>query len=220
MEFGTPFSFPFKDPDWFKKLIIMGVVTLIPIVGQIVLLGWSLQIARRVINNDPNPLPSLDFGAQLGLGFKTWVVSLVYAIPLIILTLPIYVIPPIGVAVGMDADTLNYLTIGISCLCGGIAFIYAIIMALMMMAAQGRLAATDALGSAFKIGEIFGMVKAAPVAYLLAIVGFIIAGIVSSLGSIACGIGVLLTVPFGQAIIGHFLGQAYKQAAEKANLPA
>jgi hypothetical protein len=108
----------------------------------------------------------------------------------------------------------------IYCICGGLALIYAILMAFMNIGAQGRLAATDSLGSGFKIGQIFGLVRAAPVAFLLAIVGFMIAGIVSSLGSIACGLGVLLTVPFGQAIIGHFVGQAYKQAAAKANLPA
>jgi len=218
MEFGLPFSFPFKDPDWFKKLIIMGLVTLIPVVGQIVLIGWSLQVARKVINNDPSPLPGLEFGAQLGLGFKAFVVSLVYSIPLIILTLPIYVFPLI--AANSNSDAMTYISYGIYCICGGLSLLYAILMAFMNMAAQGRIAATDSLGSAFKIGEIFGLVRAAPVAYLLAIVGFIIASIISSLGSIACGVGVLLTVPYGQAIIGHFLGQAYKQSMAKANLPA
>jgi hypothetical protein len=73
--------------------------------------------------------------------------------------------------------------------------------------------------SGFRVGEVFGLVRAAPVAYLLVLVGGIIAGIISGLGSIACGIGVLLTAPYGLAINGHFMGQAYKQAMAKIGTP-
>ena len=75
MEFGTPFSYPFKDPNWFKKFILPGLCMLIPVIGQFVLMGWMVEIVRRVINDIPDLLPELDFGSQLGKGFQTWVID-------------------------------------------------------------------------------------------------------------------------------------------------
>ena len=36
MDFGLAFSYLFKDPDWFKKIVIVALIGLIPIVD-----GWS-----------------------------------------------------------------------------------------------------------------------------------------------------------------------------------
>jgi hypothetical protein len=56
------------------------------------------------------------------------------------------------------------------------------------------------------------MVKDNIVTYLLILVGSIAAGFISSLGSIACVIGIFLTVPYGMAIMGHLYGQGYLEA--------
>lgn len=216
MNFGLAFSYPFKDPDWFKKIILNGLIVFIPVVGQIVMLGFLMEIISRVIRNDPNPLPELDFGKQLGKGFKAFVVYLVYNIPVIILALPIYVVPFIVASTSGSSDSSqvgNIASIAIYCLCGGLLLIYSILEALLIPAALGRVAATDSLGEAFKIGAIFSMVKSAPVPYLLCLVGALIAGFVAGLGFIVC-IGVLLTVPYAQALMGHLTGQAYQQAAK------
>lgn len=44
MDFSLPFSFPFQDQNWFKKLAIPGLIMLIPIVGWLYVLGgdWKL----------------------------------------------------------------------------------------------------------------------------------------------------------------------------------
>ena len=79
MDFGYAFGYAFKDPDWFKKLAIMGLVTLIPVLGQFVLIGWMMALMRRVINRqEPALLPDLDFSAQLSDGFRPlwWALSI------------------------------------------------------------------------------------------------------------------------------------------------
>ncbi|MCD4698964.1 MAG: DUF4013 domain-containing protein, partial [Phycisphaerae bacterium] len=87
MDFGLAFSFPFQDEEWIKKILLTGVIFLIPVVGQIAVMGWALTITRRIIRNDPEPLPDWsDFGGYLGLGFKAFVVVLVFVLPIIILT--------------------------------------------------------------------------------------------------------------------------------------
>ena len=77
MDFAKAFKFVFDDPDWLKKIGVMALITLIPVVGTFVLMGYALETAQRVIRQDAEALPNLDFGAQLGLGFKGFLIALV-----------------------------------------------------------------------------------------------------------------------------------------------
>jgi len=212
MEFGRAFSFQFQDPDWIKKILLHALIGLIPIVGQFYLMGLGVEIARRVINNDPKLLPDIDFGGILGKGFGSFVIGLVYAIPLIIFTLPIYLVGPLGALIKLDDNTMGILMVIVSICCGGLALLYGIFMAFMMPAALGNYAAKGSIGAGLRFGEVFGLVKAAPVAYLLVVVGAIIGSFIAPLGGILCGIGSLLTVTYVNTMVGHLTGQAYLKA--------
>lgn len=215
MEFGRAFSFVFKDPDWIKKVAISGLIGLIPVLGQLYLLGWGLETTRRVIKGETELLPEIDFGGFLGKGFQAWVIALVYAIPVIILQLPLQLVGPLGASLQMDQDTLSYLMIGVSVCCGGLLLIYSIILAFMVPAALGNFVAKNQLGAGLRFGEVFALVKAAPVTYLLVIVGNLLVGFIAPLGLIACVIGVVVTQAYGLAVMGHFIGQAYREATHK-----
>ena len=213
MNFGLPFTFPFEDEDWFKKIALAGLCSLIPVVGQFFIMGWGLDVTRRVINGESSPkLPDIDFGEHLGLGFKQFVIGLVYALPMILLSLPMAIVGAGGAAAGMDEETLAIVVSVISCCCGGLMFIYGLLLAFMMPAAFGKFLDTGELGAAFKVKEIFALVKAAPVPFLIAIAGAAIAGFIAPLGGIAIGIGAILTTTYAMAIMGHFYGQAYNEA--------
>jgi hypothetical protein len=56
------------------------------------------------------------------------------------------------------------------------------------------------------------MVKAAPVAFLIAIAGSFVAGLIAPVGGVVFGIGAIFTGAYAMAIIGHFYGQAYNEA--------
>lgn len=215
MEFGRAFSYVFKDPDWLKKVAITGLIGLIPVLGQLYLFGWGLEMSRRVIKGEPELLPEIDFGGFLGKGFQAWVIALVYSIPVFILQLPLQLVGPLGASLQMDQDTLSYLMIAVSVCCGGLLLIYSIFLALMLPAAIGNFVSKNQLGAGLRFGEVFALVKAAPVAYLLVLVGNLLVGIIAPLGLIACIIGVVVTQAYGLAVMGHFIGQAYKQATQK-----
>lgn len=212
MDFGSSFSFVFKDPDWFKKLAIMGLVTLIPVVGQLTLMGWMAETIRRVAQGNLEPrLPDLEFGKQLGDGFKLFVVALVYSVPLLIIYLPFVIVMAV---VGDSSSTEAAQTaIVISSICVAIfAIIYGVIMALVIPAAYARTAVHGTISAGLKFGEVFKMVKENLGAYFIVFLGTLAASFIASLGSIACGIGVLLTIPFSQAMMGHLIGQAYSKS--------
>ena len=98
-------------------------------------------------------------------------------------------------------------------ICGGcVTFILAILAAFIIPAAYANFAVKGSFGAAFSFGEVFGLIKAAPGAYVLVLLGSILAGIIGMLGVIACVIGVIFTMAYASAIMGHLYGQAYNAA--------
>lgn len=83
------------------------------------------------------------------------------------------------------------------------------------MAALANYVAKGQFGAAFNFKQVFGLVKKSFLSWLLVIVGQILAmGIIAPLGSIACVIGVFLTMAYGTAVYSHLLGQAYNASTE------
>jgi hypothetical protein len=217
MEFGSAFSFAFQDPDWMKKIGIAAVIFLIPLVGPFILAGWGLEITRRVINNDPVPLPDWsDFSGFLLKGFHAAVVGLAYALPgLLILICGEGII---GLTTSMSHNSGNSSTVG------GIASIVALCMTCLVTilllgagflipAATGNLAASGDLGAAFRFNEVIQLVRAAPGPYIMIVLGLgLVNSILSSLGILACGIGILFTTAYTTTLASHLIGQAYNAA--------
>jgi hypothetical protein len=216
MDFAKAFSFPFEDPNWLTKLGLMALVSLIPVFGWLVLAGWIVEIVRRVIQRNPTPLPELEMGYLFGLGWKSFVAGLVYSLPIIILQIPIMVATNMVSASssnGSASSPADFIPVFFSLCCGGLMLLYAIALAFMLPAALGNLAAKGNLGAAFEFKTIFGLLRAAPIAYLIAIVGAILVNMAAGMvGSIVCVIGVIFTTVYAGAVAAHFYGQAYNEA--------
>jgi hypothetical protein len=208
MDLGKAFSFVFDDSEWIKKVLIAAAVSLIPVIGQIVLLGWGMTVTQRILRNDPELLPDWSgFGEYLGLGFKAFLVMLVYMIPVFILSAPSSIL-----ASFVEDETMATIVTVVSILCSCLTIIYSIALALLLPAAFGMVAETESIGAGFKLGEIFGMVKDNISAYLMVFVGMIGSGLIGGLGTILCVVGVLATQAYAMAVNGHLIGQAYMKS--------
>lgn len=221
MDFGKAFTFVFDDPDWLKKIVIAALIGLIPIIGQMYLVGYGLEVARRVIRHNPVLLPDIAFGESLATGFKSLIIGLVYAIPVFLMLIPLLLIlVPVTSTTGTggtDYSSAEPIAVALSLCCMGLLFVYGILLWVWIPAAHGNFLAADSLGAAFRFKEIFALLKAAPGAYLYVLLGGIACGFIASLGTVGCGIGVLLTSTYAVAVSGHLLGQAYNEAiANKA----
>jgi hypothetical protein len=217
MEYGRAFSFAFEDADWLKKIGIAALVMLIPLIGPIVLMGWGLEITRRVINLDPSPLPGWDdFGSYVSKGFQAFVVSLVYTLPvLLIVGCGQVAIFGSAAALGnsIDSDMAGGLVAAVSVCTGCLAVILGIAASLLIPAAIGKLADTGQLGAAFRFGEVFATFRAAPGPYILSmLIISVMAMVLSPVGALVCGIGALVTSALISAFSGHLYGQAYNVA--------
>ena len=221
MEFGRAFSYTQQDPEWLKKVGIAGLLMFIPIIGWLAVLGWGLEITRRVINNDPGALPDWsNFTDHLVRGLKGFVVWFVFNLLGFLVngcrgTINALVTNP-RLLGNMDSRTIGMLTTGIGTVaicCGCLGFILSLAATFVTPAAYGNMMAHNGdLGAAFRFGEVFGLIRSAIGPYLMTLLGTIIVGIIIPFGLIACIIGVFFTAAWGTTVVSHLYGQAYNAA--------
>ncbi|GAB4207417.1 MAG: hypothetical protein OHK0022_35600 [Roseiflexaceae bacterium] len=210
MDIGRAFGFVTEDEEWVSKILLGAVISLIPIFGQLVMLGYMLKTARNVAQGETKPLPRWqDFGDLFMRGLHMFVIQLVYLLPLIILYIIAIVV--IGVA-GSSSGEPDPNVVGplLACLIPLVSLI-GIAGAFMAYVALTRYVAYDQLSEAFKFNEVIANVRSNIGLWLMLVVTALLAGFVSSLGLIACGIGVFFTAFYAYCVIGHALGQAARQ---------
>src|SRR4029077_12171542 len=83
------FVWPFRDPEWPAKLIIMALTLLIPIVGSINGIGWMLATLDRLRAGEEGlALANL---SHLGRGIRLFGVELIYGLGIAVIALVIFV---------------------------------------------------------------------------------------------------------------------------------
>lgn len=213
MDLGRAFGFVMEDENWLNKILIGGLILIIPVFGQIALLGYMLDVARNVAQGNPRPLPDWsDLGNKFMKGLYMLVIGLVYALPVIILIalLAFVAILIIGVTGGESDAAAGLAGLLLFCIYP-LAFILGLFVQLLVFAGYTRYIQTDSLGTALQFSETWNMVRATPGRWVVLLLVNILCGIVGSVGSIACGIGILFTLVYSQAVFGHVLGQVVAQ---------
>ena len=218
MDFGLAFSYVFEDKEWVKKLALASVLCL-TVIGIIPVLGWGLEVIRRVIKEDPEPLPNwTEFGQYFVKGLLVILVGFVYSLPIIVVGSCNAGAGALLGNTGEDFATplIWILTTCLSCL----YVLYGLGISLVIPAALGNYAASGEFGSVFKLGEIFRIVKDNLGNYGLVFLGLLLSNIIAPLGAVACGIGAAITSAYAILFNSHLMGQAYKVAAPGGDLPA
>ncbi|HNW95298.1 MAG TPA: DUF4013 domain-containing protein [Anaerolineaceae bacterium] len=205
MNFGKAFSYVFDDQRWLEKIIIPILYSLIPVVGWMVMMGYVMRTIRNVAEGVEFPLPVCDFGDDLALGFKMFVVNLAYAvIPLLLMLL----LMPLTYAVE-SSNSMPVLAILGLIILSLFLFVYGIVYSLIFPIIQANVAIKNSISAGFEFKQIFGMLTKNIGAWLLVYAGLLIGGLIAPLGSIAFFIGVFLTSMYSQLMTAHLAGQAY-----------
>lgn len=213
MDFGKAFSYPFEDREWGSKILVASLIQLIPLIGSLIVTGWGFEITRRVIRKEPTPLADWNqLGDYLVRGLQICVIGLVYALPIILFSTctSLLFITPYSSG---SSDTLSAVATIATIVISIFSIIYGILIAFLIPIALGHFAATNQFAAAFQFKEIFQLLKSAPAAYLLVLLGNFISGFIAGLGAIACMIGVLATSAYATSINAHLSGQAYLEAS-------
>jgi len=219
MDIGLALGFAFQDEEWVKKILIAAVLVLTGI-GGIAVAGWSVEIIRRLVNNEQEILPGWDnIGKYFLDGLKLGIVFFIWSLPIILVGACVGGLAPLASDQLANYRTANTIQIVVISCVSLLAIVYSIILALLAPAVFGRSAEDLPFGQLLKPGPAFKLLRANfggfLVAWLLADIGF---GLLAMVGTIICVVGIFPAVAYGYAFAGHLLGQAYVKAKENAAL--
>jgi hypothetical protein len=194
------FAWPAKDPDWLAKLLVIGLLLLIPIVGSINGLGWMLASLDRLRAGDEKLAPAnLRY---IGRGFPLFVVDLVYGLFIAAIAAAVYV-PALILASNESSGSANPALISLAIALSLRAFSVATLGSLALNFVMPSIVlATDrgGIGGGLRVGAVLRHARANIANTLIAGLMLIAAGFIGSLGLVACGVGVLFTTAYALAM--------------------
>jgi hypothetical protein len=194
------FVWPFRDPEWPAKLIIIALILLIPIVGAINGIGWMLASLDRLRAGEERLAPAnLN---HLGRGIRLFAVQLVYLIGIIIIALVIFVTAIVlEVQQGNGSGNAALIAAAVFLNLLGISVVTVLSLGLTFVT-PAIVLATDAggVGAGLRVVEVIRRSRVNLNHTLIAGLMLIAASFVGSLGSIVCGIGVLVTTAYALAM--------------------
>lgn len=242
MEYFRGFRAMRQDPEWKGKILVASLLFLsaviIPIVGQVALLGWAALIARQAVirKGAEGPLPRLDFdfgwlGKLVGIGFKPFLVNLLWRMPIAILVgglVTCMYVAVIVAAVGASEASRHggggggppafiFIVFGIAMI---VLVPLSILAAAPAQIAMLRTEVTDDMNAGFKVKDVLRMTRL--VLKELIIGNLIIAAVSIPLvfvGMLACYVGIFPVAVVLQVVYAHFSAQLYELYLERGGEP-
>jgi hypothetical protein len=194
------FTWPMRDPEWLSKVLVMGLILIIPIVGPINGLGWMLAAIDRLRAGEQT-LPSANFD-HLGRGFALFVVYLVYYLVLAIVAALLY-LPVVLILSSQGHDSSNPLLLALAFGLSLLTFSFITLTSLVMTFAMPSIVLAferGGIAGGLSLNQVVRRATGSPVNTLIAGLMLIATGIVGQLGFIVCFIGVFFTLAFALAM--------------------
>ena len=226
MDIGRALTFFTEDERWIEKTAIgTGVLllstllsfVLVGIVGFLIVMGYSVRLLQNVRDGVNPVLPEWDrWGDDLSRGFKLFVVQFIWALPIILIIVPITLVSVlVGNSGGGDAEGFAVL-LALCATC--VSFIVAIFYMIIQPAITIFFAENEEISAGLQIGRIWDWTRShigeVMIVTIVYIVGSMIIGTVGSIaGVILCGIGLLVTIPLAQLVIYYLQFHLYGQLA-------
>jgi hypothetical protein len=193
-----------------SKVLLMGLIGLIPIVGQMVLYGWMLT-ALDNLRAGRAELPPASF-SYIGRGVNLFVVLLLYGLALAAACLILLGIG-FGLSVAREGASLAglpFILLGYALILIGSLALYVLSPAIILATDQGGIGAGLNLPAIISRATASGSM--AIYAGLFALVAYLIGGV----GAVVCYIGVIFTAPYGYAVLASVV-RYYEQNSPPAS---
>jgi len=213
MDIGRSFTYMFEDQDWLKKILIGGVVNLIPIVN-LAATGYFIEAIKNTAEGQELPLPEWgeDFGGKFIKGLMVAIASFVYSLPIMIVMGIVFGLTAV-IAGSLDSDTAEV----VATICPMIGYcllsVYMILFLFILPAAIIQYALTGQFGAFFRFGDIMALIRANIGGYIIALLVALVAGLIAQIvGGIACGIGFFFTMMWYMLVSANLFGNLVREA--------
>ncbi len=209
---GDSFAWGFRDPGWAGKVLLQGLIALIPIVGWIAMTGW-LMMAFENIRAGKNELPPAGFHLERGVAI--FGVFLIYGV---ILQIPGWVIGIAGASASHHGDSglnvpsplvgLGYLWFFLASL-----FLSYLVPSLIVHTYHHGFAGGMNVVGVWRLtrNNVSNSVAAGALIWVASIIG--------GLGVIVCFIGIIFTIPYQNVIQAGVAAWLERVNAEPAPAP-
>ncbi|MDX9850264.1 MAG: DUF4013 domain-containing protein [Anaerolineaceae bacterium] len=242
MNFKNLLVYPFKDKKSGTKILIGSLLifssAIIPILPALIVLGYIMQIAKRIIDGDGQlSMPDWDqWSEYLKEGFKWFVVLLLYAIPLILVFsfgYFIYMLSFIGLAVVEESANpsfwslvLPFFGMGVFFVSLFIGIILALFEFLFLPAGLMHIVHTGKISSIFKLREWWPLMRKNFLGFLVAMIflfGFYYF-MMMAFSALYLSVLLCIVIPFAMAPLTFLMGlwtiplfaQAYREVKPEA----
>lgn len=184
-------GFPFQSNNWLAILIIGGILFIVPL-GIIFLGGFYIDVMRRTVNDDPDPMPAWnDWGKKFKDGLILFTLTFIYVLlPIIVAYLP-------GLLVTLTGEEETGLIISLIGILLGTLLAY-----LFVPLALGQYVESDRFVEGLNVVNVLRRILNNPLRYLgnciitffVLFVGIFVISIVNAIGT-ALVVGLLCTIP-------------------------
>lgn len=225
MEISKSISFLTEDPRWQQKLLIgTGVLVaatiltpiLIGILGFLIVMGYGVRLLQNVRDGHPYPLPEWDqWGDDLVRGVKLTVITLIWALPLLLLVIPSVIGGALSESRSDAAVTFGVmLTLCATCL----SVLYGLFLAVVMPGFSIAFAKDERISSGLQFREIWawtqaniGQVVVVTLIYIAASIALSLLGAI--VGVLLCLVGLIITLPLATLLTYLIQYHLYGQLA-------
>lgn len=195
-------TYVFSDRHWVRKILIGALLALGPIfiVGVFFLIGYLVEIVRRVSDGSDEPLP--DWGGKFGIYLKqgfpaAWGV-LIWLVPF----------AAVWLGSGLALDALGAESIAAQLIFGVAMMVLAnLYAAAVLPSVIGRYAAKPRFGSMFEFGEILGSMRRIGGGFVAVwVVQLVVLAL--TFVTIWAIVAIIFTTAYAAMVFGHVYGQA------------
>jgi hypothetical protein len=215
MKIGEALRFTFEDKKWLEKIAI-GAVLVFTVIGWLAVMGWMLEILRRVVRGESEVLPPWsNIGKYFVDGLVVMVISFLWTLPIIVLSSCLGGLT----AIASGDDSTSGMVVALNACLAILSLPYSLIVSFLIppmfgvFAMQGTFAEAVNPAKAWRLARV--NLDGFLVAWLVAGIVGVAAGLV---GTILCLIGIYPLAAYAGAVGAHLYGQASREGM--ASLPA
>ena len=218
MNIGEALRFTTEDKKAVEKIAIAAVL-IFTVIGWLAVVGWMLELLRRVVRGEAEVLPPwTNLGKYFVDGLIVCVIGFIWTLPIIVLSVCLGGLT--GVLSGLQGDNSGSgIGVFLNICLAFISLPYALVVSFLVPPMLGIYAMQGTFAEAVNPAKAWRLARSNLNGFLTAWLLSGVVGVAASLiGTILCLIGIYPLGAYASAVGAHLYGQAYREGM--ASLPA
>jgi hypothetical protein len=222
MRYLRAYQFVFISPKWFANLGISIICGIVPVVGQIVLMGYHFEMIEAMLRDGEENYPDFDVNRLMPYlirGAWPFIIQLVASIPLALIMVTCYFVF-VGVMVTSQGEPDVGVLLTFASLFFGAAAFGGVVLPLLVLPLEIRAGLTKSLQAAFNREFYFEFVKTCWKELILTQLFIFVSGtFLMGLGFLLCIIPFYFAWAWTTYARTHLIYQIYCRYLEKGGVP-